>query len=209
MRKLNNCNTSYLKIIFVMMLLIILPFGGAILFLNVEVGTISNEYKTTTNTTLQRNTDIQTIYLAFYQYYQYYQIKNYPQQVLQIDNYNLTQINDEYYKKTNKDLFILTKSTFNNLIQPNGSYILRYGNFNIPNQISTMSMIDFITDFKRALKSNDPSFSVRNEHIIDVVISSYQQKNLNQLNAQIDLSLNMIVGFVVLIIVLTIAIKAF
>lgn len=98
------------------MLLIILPFGGAILFLNVEVGTISNEYKTTTNTTLQRNTDIQTIYLAFYQYYQYYQIKNYPQQILQIDNYNLTQINNEYYKKTNKDLFILTKSTFNNLI---------------------------------------------------------------------------------------------
>jgi predicted Zn-dependent peptidase len=59
---------------------------------------------------------IQTIYFLFYQYYQYEQIKRYPDQILQIQPYDVPSIEKEYNKKSNQNIVILANSRVPGLI---------------------------------------------------------------------------------------------
>ena len=68
---------------------------------------------------LKKEKQIQLTYTLFYQYYQYYQIFNFPQQILDIQPYNVTAIVNEYYKKSNENIVLLSGSFSNDFIIKN------------------------------------------------------------------------------------------
>ena len=66
---------------------------------------------------ITKNYEIQTGYLLFYQYFQYYQISNYPQQVLDIQPYDMPSILQSYKEKSTKNIGKLQGMPLNNLIE--------------------------------------------------------------------------------------------
>ena len=51
--------------------------------------------------------------------------------------------------------------------------MLEFENFNVTKQTSVISMLYFVTDIKQALVSGNSTFSIRNEHHIDTIVSAY------------------------------------
>jgi len=51
---------------------------------------------------------------------------------------------------------------------------MEYKNFNQTKNTSAVSMIDFLSDFKQALYSDNAIFAIQNEHNVDLIASSYQ-----------------------------------
>ena len=56
-----------------------------------------------------------------------------------------------------------------------------YNHYNQTKITSPVSIIDFLTDIKYALESNNPQFAVRNQHNIDIIVSAYINTNLEYL----------------------------
>jgi hypothetical protein len=42
-------------------------------------------------------------------------------------------------------------------------------------------MIDYLTDIKQAISSNNPYFTVQNEHNVETLISTYDSSNVSVL----------------------------
>lgn len=112
----------------------------------------------------KKSQEIESTYFLFYQYYQYYQIKHYPQQILDIQPYDIDSIVNEYYIKSNENIVKLMSVPQNNLPSISYEYTLEFPHYNTTENTSSTSIIDFLSDLKRALNNNDPTFSIINEH---------------------------------------------
>jgi hypothetical protein len=63
----------------------------------------------------------------------------------------------------------------NNLVKYEYEYLLEFPEYNETQITSSTFILDFLTDLKRALNSNDPSFSITNEHNINTYIDAYER----------------------------------
>ena len=82
----------------------------------------------------------------FYQYYQYYQIFTYPQQILDIQPYNMTSLKQSYIQSVNNNIRELNTQILNpdiyTYIQTNKT--VQYSNFNSNESSSTMNIYKFL-----------------------------------------------------------------
>lgn len=82
----------------------------------------------------------------FYQYYQYYQIFTYPQQILDIQPYNMTRLKQSYIQSVNNNIRELNTQILNPDIykysQTNKT--VQYSNFNSNESSSTMNIYKFL-----------------------------------------------------------------
>jgi hypothetical protein len=63
----------------------------------------------------------------------------------------------------------------NNLVRYEYEYLLEFPEHNETRTTSSTFILDFLADLKRALNSNDPSFSIANEHNINTYIDAYER----------------------------------
>lgn len=105
---------SYFNIIIFLLCLIFFLILISLTYIKVITQNIGSAFKSQLTIITDTNTLTQTIYLLFYQYYQYYQVKNYPEQVLSIQFYNVPAMVKEYYKKSNENIVILLPYILNN-----------------------------------------------------------------------------------------------
>jgi len=66
------------------------------------------------------------------------------------------------------------KSNIKNIIATDIEYTMEYKNFNQTKNTSAISMIDYLSDMKQALYSDNVLFAIQNEHNVDLIVSSYQ-----------------------------------
>lgn len=168
-----NCRWSYLKVVAFLILLSVAVLSAGVFFSRSEIERMTGEISKIRSSEAEKSTEIETSYFLFYQYYQYYQIKNYPQQILDIQSYDLESIVSSYYQKSNKNIVKLMSVPQNNLLTEEHNYTLEFPHFNATESTSSTSILDFLSDLKRSLNSNDPKFSVINEHNIGTFIDSY------------------------------------
>lgn len=74
---------------------------------------------------------------------------------------------------------------------------------------SPLSMLEYLTDIKESLITNNPKFSVKNEKNIDIIIDSFEKLNLQVLDQSIAYVHSLMVGFNISILVLIVIIKIF
>ena len=93
-----------------------------------------------------RNKLAKITHLLFYQYYQYYQIVTYPQQILDIQPYNMTSLKQSYFQSVNNNIRELNTQILNpdiyTYIQTNKT--VQYSNFNSNESSSTMNIYKFL-----------------------------------------------------------------
>lgn len=94
---------SYFKIILFLLCFIFILVAGSLIYIKIITQGIGAEFKGQLNIITCTNILTQNIYLLYYQYYQYYQVKNYPEQILAIQHYNIPAMAKEYYTKANNN----------------------------------------------------------------------------------------------------------
>lgn len=84
---------SYFKIVVGLMSVAIILLIGTIVLVSVDTNTTGEDLHHQLDELNSTNVLIQQFYYLFYQYYQHYQIKNYPEQILSIQYYDVPAIN--------------------------------------------------------------------------------------------------------------------
>lgn len=77
---------------------------GSLIYIKLITEEIGKSFEDQLNMTTKTNALAKVIHLLYYQYYQYYQIKNYPEQILSIQPYNVPAIIKEYKAKTSDNI---------------------------------------------------------------------------------------------------------
>ena len=171
---------SYLKIIWLLIGLIIAIVVTVLAVMMVQISTTGSNLSEIMSESINTNTKIQQIYLLMYQYYQYYQILNFPQQLLAIQAYNMTAEDIQYKKKAQNNINILLKQLYNgDLGQSSLPYTLQFQDYSTVDYTSSISLVDLMADVTFALGSNNPVAMVRNEGVINTIISSYLPPSLD------------------------------
>jgi len=63
---------------------------------------------------------------------------------------------------------------------------MEYENFNLTKNTSDTSIIDFLSDMKQALYSDNALFTIQNEHNVDLIASSYKSFTTTKLENNIS-----------------------
>lgn len=84
-----SCRWSYLKGVALLIFLSVTVLSAGVFFGRKEIEHMKEQVATIQSEEEQKSAEIENIYFLFYQYYQYYQIRNYPQQILDIQPYDL------------------------------------------------------------------------------------------------------------------------
>lgn len=77
---------------------------GSLIYIKLITEKIGVNFENQLTMTTKTNALAKVVHLLYYQYYQYYQIKNYPEQILSIQPYDVPAIIKEYKTKTNENI---------------------------------------------------------------------------------------------------------
>ena len=90
--KTKSTKITFVKGVFLLVMVLIVILTGSVTFLSIKLSSVSDEFNNILTNRQLIATKTKNIYSLFNQYFQYYQIRNYPEQFLQIQNYNMSKI---------------------------------------------------------------------------------------------------------------------